>query len=295
MSRRVVDQSHDGGFVHWLADTGGRLHGQNFWTGEMIMVRKDITTLGAPASRRHKEDSRSLLRALTVAILLLAFAPRPASAEDENIAKAVDEYKGHNFEDAAADLGAALPTEFNNPYLHYVMANCMVHLRHKEAAIREYRIAYALQPDGQIGTYCKLCLDRFGIDAEGRKVRPQKPAVVVAETKKAPPVPEPPSAAEMAELKAFPKDGSAAAKEREKSVANLQDLMQQKKRASGAPVPQAAGTNLYVRNYKETKGAPAAVSEKPPAAQAPAAKSDAPAATANKEEPKKKKWGMWWW
>lgn len=205
-------------------------------------------------------------------ILCICFAPLGACADIQNtdasagethkvnfFTKGTLEYRLRQFSDAANDLGAALPSEFNNPILHYYYANCMVHLHHKEAAIREYRIAYALQPIGTIGEYCKQCLDRFGIDAEGKKPNESKPAQVSKHDVKrsTPNIPAPPSAAELAALKANPKDGSVGAIEREKTVANLRDLMQQKTRKHGAPIPSVIGTNLFVRNYKQTPPPPA--------------------------------------
>lgn len=200
------------------------------------------------------------------------------------LTKAIDEYRHRQYADAANDLGAALPDEFNNPLLHYYYANCMVHLKHKESAIREYRIAYALQPIGTVGDYCKQCLDRFGIDAEGKKAKLPKPAPKGEGKKPAPDIPEPPNAAELAALKANPKDGSVGSIEREKAVANLRDLMQQKKRANGAPLPAQVGTNLYVRNYKESPGANQATGAQM-----------APAVAILKTVKPEKKFRLWWW
>lgn len=214
------------------------------------------------------------MRAMILAVCIFVVSSGPALAQDSanlSVAKpkedyllnGVCKYRLRQFSDAANDLGAALPSEFNNPLLHYYYANCMVHLRRKETAIREYRIAYALQPVGTIGDYCKQCLNKFGIDAEGKSARELKPPVTKSRTPD-PKIPEPPSITELAALKANPKDGSKSAIEREKSVENLRNLMQQKKRTSGAPLPAVVGTNLYVRHYKETP---------------------AP----------KKKFGLWWW
>ncbi|HIA53015.1 MAG TPA: hypothetical protein EYN91_13165 [Candidatus Melainabacteria bacterium] len=187
--------------------------------------------------------------------------------KENKLSSGIALYRCRQFANAANDLGAALPSEFNNPLLHYYYANCMVHLRHKESAIREYRIAYALQPTGTIGDYCRLCLDRFGIDAEGKKAVQLKTTPAKHGLKNAAPeIPEPPTAAELAALKANPKDGSESALAREKSVENLRDLIQQKKRPNGAPLPNVVGTNLYVRSYKPEapKQAPQAVPQNKP-------------------------------
>lgn len=221
-------------------------------------------------------------------------APQVSEAEEDFLSRAIALYRCRQFASAANDLGAALPSEFNNPLLHYYYANCMVHLRHKESAIREYRIAYALQPGGTVGEYCRLCLDRFGIDAEGKKSpQPKAPSSKPGARNTGPEIPEPPTAAELAALKANPKDGSESAIAREKAVENLRDLMQQKKRANGSPLPSIVGTNLYVRSYKEPVLPQAKLADvsKPVEAgkQAPAA------ASGDKPAFPFKGFKLWWW
>jgi hypothetical protein len=76
-------------------------------------------------------------------------------------------YQHNEFTKAIGHFGCAEPDHFLNPNLHYYLANCMVYLHERDSAIREYRIAYALDPHGSIGNYSKMCLDLFGIDAEG--------------------------------------------------------------------------------------------------------------------------------
>lgn len=219
--------------------------------------------------------------------------PRVEEPKDSLLNKAIRQYRCRQFANAANDLGAALPAEFNNPLLHYYYANCMVHLRHKESAIREYRIAYALQPSGTIGEYCKLCLDRFGIDAEGKKSSQPKALPLKPGSKNSvPDVPEPPSATELAALKANPKDGSESALAREKSVENLKDLMQQKKRANGSPLPSSVGTNLYVRNYKESMMAPEKLAQRPSGINKQAPQS---VPLTNKPSFPLKGFKLWWW
>lgn len=221
-------------------------------------------------------------------------APQVGEPKENLLSKAIALYRCRQFANAANDLGAALPSEFNNPLLHYYYANCMVHLRHKESAIREYRIAYALQPSGTVGEYCRLCLDRFGIDAEGKKLpQPKSPSSKQGGKNTGPEIPEPPTAAELAALKANPKDGSESAIAREKAVENLRDLMQQKKRANGAPLPSIVGTNLYVRNYKEQVLPQAKIAEvsKP----VEAAKQVPLGASRDKSAFPFKGFKLWWW
>jgi hypothetical protein len=213
--------------------------------------------------------------------------------------RATIKYRMRRWSEAADEFGAALPSEFNNPLLHYYYANCMVHLKRKETAIREYRIAYALQPVGTIGGYCKMCLDKFGIDAEGKKAgEPKAPTEKVDNKKPSQSIPEPPGASELAALKVYPKDGSDIALEREKSVQNLKDLMSQKKHANGAPLPTHDGTNFYVRSYKQptSPAAPAAPGAKPVAPPgSPSGVTAKNAEAAVKPPEPKKKHSLWWW
>lgn len=220
-------------------------------------------------------------------------APHVIEPKVNLLSNAIALYRCRQFANAANDLGAALPSEFNNPLLHYYYANCMVHLRHKESAIREYRIAYALQPTGTVGEYCRLCLDRFGIDAEGKKLSvPKSPSSKSGSKNAVPDIPDPPTAAELAALKANPKDGSESALAREKTVENLRDLMQQKKRANGAPLPNFVGTNLYVRNYKEPTQEKTA---NPPAQAQTSRQASSPVPKDKPLFPLMKGFKLWWW
>jgi tetratricopeptide (TPR) repeat protein len=98
-------------------------------------------------------------------------------AEDGTSAKmrlGMDEYRDHEYKDAIDHFSAALSDEFSNPKLHYYTANCLICLHQREAAIREYRIAYALDPEGPLAKLCIECLRRFGIDATGVKTHRKK-------------------------------------------------------------------------------------------------------------------------
>jgi tetratricopeptide (TPR) repeat protein len=118
--------------------------------------------------------SKLSFKLFLIASLALTVIPS-VRAEDNDLQIAMDNYRKHDWEEALSHLGAALPSEFNNANLHYHMANCMVHMRQKESAIREYRIAYALDPHGRIGNYSKQCLKLFGIDAAGFLPMPEAP------------------------------------------------------------------------------------------------------------------------
>ena len=47
------------------------------------------------------------------------------------------------------------------------MGSCYMKLRQNDAAVREFRIAYALEPSGTPGKYAKQALDSMGVDKSG--------------------------------------------------------------------------------------------------------------------------------
>lgn len=198
----------------------------------------------------------SSVRLFFLCTIALSMIP-PCHAEDNEFQDGMLSYKKHDWTDALSHLGAALPSEFNNANLHYHMANCLVHMRQKESAIREYRIAYALDPHGRIGNYSKMCLHLFGIDAAGFLPIPEAPAKIEKNKDK--------------EVDTLAKKDSKDAKEskdgkdsKDSGLAkvakyvteedlirqNLQDLMASKHRPGSAKL-QEIGTNVFVRNYKE--------------------------------------------
>src|SRR5690606_2862239 len=71
-------------------------------------------------------------------------------------------YNQGKYKDAIDKLGAAMHTDFNNAVLHYYMANSHVHLGQRDACIREFRIAYALEPDQEVGKLSKQALTTLG-------------------------------------------------------------------------------------------------------------------------------------
>lgn len=72
-------------------------------------------------------------------------------------------FKAGDFKTAIGLLGSAQSTDFNNPVLHYYMANAFVRLGRREPCIREYRIAYALAPDQEVGQNSKRALIALGV------------------------------------------------------------------------------------------------------------------------------------
>jgi tetratricopeptide (TPR) repeat protein len=114
--------------------------------------------------------SANLLLAIAVA---LSF-PQSSRAENKFLKEGMAEYAIGNYSDASGHFGGALATDFNNSVLHYYLGSCYVHMKQKEAAIREFRIAYALDPDKEVGQYSKQALATYGLDSAGAVVEPKK-------------------------------------------------------------------------------------------------------------------------
>jgi len=103
-----------------------------------------------------------------IAMLTLCASLPSAQAANKFLLQGIQEYRNGDFKAAAGNLGAAMSTDFNNAMLHYYMGNCCVHLKQMESAVREFRIAYALDPSGQVGRYAKQALDYLDVDAQGQ-------------------------------------------------------------------------------------------------------------------------------
>ena len=101
---------------------------------------------------------------LSLIILVCCFNWLPAYGESPFLRKGIEAYTAGDYNKAAGELGAAESAEFNNPVLHYYLANTLAHLNERNGAIREYRIAYALEPDGDVGRQCRLALSVYGAD-----------------------------------------------------------------------------------------------------------------------------------
>lgn len=102
---------------------------------------------------------------LLLAMSVCAFA-QPSFANDF-MKEGMAEYAAGNYGDASGHFGGALSTDFNNATLHYYLGSCYAHMKQKEAAVREFRIAYALEPDKEVGRYAKQALELYGFEAAG--------------------------------------------------------------------------------------------------------------------------------
>ncbi|CAN5367852.1 hypothetical protein BH10CYA1_BH10CYA1_19730 [soil metagenome] len=112
--------------------------------------------------KRHQ--SKSTIGAIFFIVGLSSLLPS-ALADTNFLKQGIAEFNAGNYSDASGHLGAALSTDFNNSVLHYYLGNCYVHMKQRESAIREFRIAYALDPDKDVGKYAKQAL--AGLSADG--------------------------------------------------------------------------------------------------------------------------------
>jgi tetratricopeptide (TPR) repeat protein len=94
--------------------------------------------------------------------LLISLVAECAIATSPYLEQGISEYNAHHYEEAVGLFGQAQSAEFNNPVLHYYLANALSRLKQTKEAIKEYRIAIALQPQGQIAEYCQRALVSLG-------------------------------------------------------------------------------------------------------------------------------------
>jgi hypothetical protein len=126
---------------------------------------------------KRSDNRKNILLALSASMFLVVYCSSAALSVNKHLLQGIQDYRDGDFTTAAGNLGAAMSTEFNNPMLHYYMGNCCVHLKQMETAVREFRIAYALDPAGQVGKFAKQALDYLDVDAQGqgltKKASPQ--------------------------------------------------------------------------------------------------------------------------
>ena len=99
---------------------------------------------------------------LFIAVSIGIFSASAALAESPFLEKGIAAYTRGNYAEAIGMFGAAKSTESDNPTMHYYMANCLVKLGSKPDAIREYKMALAISPTGQISQYCTAALRSLG-------------------------------------------------------------------------------------------------------------------------------------
>lgn len=93
--------------------------------------------------------------------VILVVSPSMAESGKDIVKKGVKAFHSKKYKKAIGILGGALATQFNNPLVHYYLANSYMETGKNEAAIREYRIAHALNPKSDIGKFSKQALDNL--------------------------------------------------------------------------------------------------------------------------------------
>ncbi len=106
----------------------------------------------------NRRNIKLLPTLLTTGWLLLA----PMAFSNELLTKAISEYNRGNYPNAIGLFGQAESTEFNNPILHYYLANALAKTNQKADAIKEYKVALAMAPQGQMAAYCRQGLVALG-------------------------------------------------------------------------------------------------------------------------------------
>jgi tetratricopeptide (TPR) repeat protein len=99
----------------------------------------------------------SIKTGLAMVVLAFVLSIRPAAA-NKYLDDGIKEYNLGHYSEAIGLLGEAEPTEFNNPVLHYYLGNAFSKTHQKDDAVKEYKIALALEPRGQIAEYCERAL-----------------------------------------------------------------------------------------------------------------------------------------
>ncbi|MBX9666893.1 MAG: hypothetical protein K2X93_04705 [Candidatus Obscuribacterales bacterium] len=113
--------------------------------------------------------SQSCMIAALIASQLFLVQDSIASDKEDHhgnphLKKGITLFKVGSYKDAVGEFGMALSTDFDNSVLHYYLANTWVNLKQREAAIREFRIAYALTPKKDAGILSKQALAYMGAD-----------------------------------------------------------------------------------------------------------------------------------
>lgn len=93
--------------------------------------------------------------------------PSPGEKQEKPLLLGIAAYNQGNYKEALSQFGLALPNEFNNAVLHYYLGNTYLKSNQRDSAIREFRIAYALQPDKEAGKFAKKALQLLDVDKEG--------------------------------------------------------------------------------------------------------------------------------
>jgi len=113
-----------------------------------------------PSRFLYRHYSRHHL-AVSLAVLGAIVCGLPAPAGNPKLDQGIREYNAGHYTEAVSLLNVAQTSEFNNPILHYYLANALAKINMTKDAIKEYKVAMALQPEGQMADYCQKALDQL--------------------------------------------------------------------------------------------------------------------------------------
>ncbi|MBZ0189924.1 MAG: tetratricopeptide repeat protein, partial [Candidatus Obscuribacterales bacterium] len=96
---------------------------------------------------------------IVIAIMAsLSCLPALCEAEKDYLKSGIKAYNKGDYQEAIGQLGLARANEFNNAKLHYYLANAYVQTGKNSDAVREFRIAFALDPESDVGKFSKQAL-----------------------------------------------------------------------------------------------------------------------------------------
>ncbi len=124
------------------------------------------------ASKNVLKSARTAAVAVLCLVSTILLAPS-ALAESKEMTEGVIDFKNGDYKSAENNFGLARQAEFSNPKFHYYLANTYIHVNKKELAIQEFRIAFALAPEQEVGKLSKQALGYLGVDSEAA-VKPAK-------------------------------------------------------------------------------------------------------------------------
>ena len=151
---------------------------------------QDKNTVKRAKTQWQQKDAPAKVRIFSFALALASClcGKTAALALSPDLKQGIPAYNTGDYKEAVSHLSGALSQDFNNAVLHYYLANSFVHLGQRDAAIREFRIAYALEPEKEAGKLSKLALKYMGVET-GAGEAEQKPLP--------PPLPPPKSQTEL--------------------------------------------------------------------------------------------------
>ncbi|MBX9687394.1 MAG: tetratricopeptide repeat protein [Candidatus Obscuribacterales bacterium] len=95
------------------------------------------------------------------AFLLLSSLAIPSVNAGGSVDAAMSLYKSKHYKEAAAGFSQAVSQEPSRQLYHYLLANCLVHMKEHRRAEEEYKVAYTLDPSSSTGEFCLQALGAY--------------------------------------------------------------------------------------------------------------------------------------